>query len=82
MTASSSRLSQVTNDVRVGGGVAGRADGRVTAPDLDRGPGLFGAVSAGAVTMWNQSLVSPDPVMISWKASGTLVVEHFPADRA
>jgi hypothetical protein len=48
----------------------------------DRGPGLFDFVSAGAVPMWNQSLVSPDPVMISWKASGTLVVEHFPADRA
>ena len=30
----------------------------------------------------DQSVVTPDPVMISWKASGTLVVEHFPADRA
>jgi hypothetical protein len=48
----------------------------------DRGPGLLGGVMAGAVAMWNQSLVSPDPVMISWNASGTLVVEHFPADRA
>src|ERR1700729_3012194 len=58
-----------------------RRPGRPSPGPAGRGPGRFGAVSARAIAMWDQSLVCPDPVMICWKASGTLDVAHFPADR-